>query len=147
MTRDECLSRINKLIPDEAVRDFIFCGDNRDEDEFLTVRPIILKYFSNIFNLAFVFIYSRYKIWKMVDGVCDEKTPTNFLRVFKELDKIYKGSPLTFDIIENLLVDIQLDIVTQGAICKELRLTNKILKSNNFAKYAYKAKKARKSSR
>lgn len=147
MTRDECISKINKLVPDENVRDCIFCGDNRDADEFLTVRPIILKYFSNIFNLTFVFIYSRYKAWKTIDGVCDETTPTNFLRVFNELEKIYKDSPLTFDIIENLLVDIQLDIVTQGAICKELRLTNKIIKSNNFAKYAYKAKKARKSSR
>ncbi len=147
MTREECISKIKKLIPDENVRDCIFCGDNRDEEGFLTVRPIILKYFSNVFNLAFVFIYSRYKIWKVVDGVCDETTPTNFLRVFNELEKIYIESPLNFDIVENLLVDIQLDIATQGAICKELRLTNKILKSNNFAKYAYKAKKARKSSR
>ncbi len=147
MTRDECVSKIKKLIPDENVRDCVFCGDNKDEAEFLTARSVILKYFSNIFNLAFIFIYSRYTIWKTVDGVIDETTPTNFLRVFKELEKIYKGSPLTFDIIENLLVDIQLDIVTQGAICKELRLTNKILKSNNFAKYAYKAKKSRKSSR
>ena len=147
MNRDECVEKIRKLIPDEKVRSAIFRGDEDDEDDFLCSKESILVYFSNILNIAFLYIFAHYRKWKEVDNVIDEKSPNNFVRVFSELDKIYSTSNLSFDIIENLLVDIQLDITIDGQLSRELRLTNKILKNDNFAKYAYIAKKARKSSR
>lgn len=147
MNRQECIKKINKLIPDEKVRNSIFMGDELEED-FLTSSATILTYFSNILSLAFMFVYSRYKKWKRLDNKYDESSMSNnFLRVFDELEQIYNDASLTFDIIENLLVDIQLDISMNGLITSELQLNKFINPNNNFSRYAYIAKKARRTSR
>lgn len=147
MNRQECIEKINKLIPDENVRNSIFMGDELEED-FLTSIPTILKYYSTILNVVFMFIYSRYKKWQKIDNYCDENNlSNNFIRVFDELEEIYNDSSLTFDIIENLLVDVQLDIEMNGLITSELKLNGLIRTNNAFSKYAYIAKKARRSSR
>lgn len=147
MNRQECIEKINKLIPDENVRNSIFMGDELEED-FLTSIPTILKYYSTILNVVFMFIYSRYKKWQKIDNCCDENNlSNNFIRVFDELEEIYNDSSLTFDIIENLLVDVQLDIEMNGLITSELKLNGLIRTNNAFSKYAYIAKKARRSSR
>ena len=147
MNRKEAIDKINKLIPNKILRDCIFGGDNNYEDTFLSSKPIILKYFSNIINFAFIFIYSKYKVWKVFDNNIDEETPTNLMRVFYEFEKLYTENPLNFDAIENILLDIQLDISTNGSICNELRLNYCIAKNTNFVKHAYKAKTSRKSYR
>lgn len=147
MNRQECIEKITKLLPDENVRNSIFMGDELEED-FLTSTSTILKYYSTILNVVFMFIYSRYKKWKKVDNHCDENNlSNNFIRVFDELEEIYNDSSLTFDIIENLLVDVQLDIEMNGLITSELKLNGLIRTNNAFSKYAYVAKKARRSSR
>ena len=148
MNRKECIEKINSLIPCESVRNCIFRNDNVEfEDEFLCDKKSILVYFSNVINIAFLYIYAHYCKWKEVDNKIDSNTANNFVRVFSELDKIYKDSNLSFDIIENLLLDVQLDIAINGQLSRELRLTNKIIKNENFSKHAYIAKKSRTSYR
>lgn len=147
MNRKEAIEKINKLIPNKELRDCIFCGDNNDEDDFLSSKLVILKYFSNIINFVFVFIYSKYKVWKVLDNSIDEETPTNLMRVFYEFEKLYTENPLNFDAIENILLDIQLDISTNGSICNELRLNYCVAKNSDFVRHAYRAKTSRKSYR
>ncbi len=89
----------------------------------------------------------HYRKWKDLDNHVDTVKANNFLRVFSELDKIYRDSNLSFDIIESLLVDIQLDISINGQLSRELRLSGKIGINDKFSKYAYMAKKARTSFR
>ena len=91
MNRKECIEKINSLIPCESVRNCIFRNDNVEfEDEFLCDKKSILVYFSNVINIAFLYIYAHYCKWKEVDNKIDSNTANNFVRVFSELDKIIK---------------------------------------------------------
>lgn len=146
MDRKECLRFIQKNIPDEDVRRFVFCGDEDDDDLFLNNRNDMLKYYSSMMNLAFSYVYGHYRIWRDAGGTIDEINNTNFRRAINTFDELYRIYDLTFELIESTLLDIQLDEALGQELKKELRISG-IGLNRDFSKCAYKARKYRRTSR
>ena len=147
MDRKGCIETITSFIPDPEVRRFIFCGDYDDLDSFLTDRDRILVYYSPLINLAFAYFYGRYRKWKdSGENVDLNGANTNFNRTMKTLDLLYGTYDLSFELMENILLDYQLDCSMGEKIKGTLKIEGMDL-DNNFSKYAYKARKYRRTSR
>lgn len=149
--REECIEFIKRNIPDPHVRTFLFGGAEKDEDDFLGQSKTIVDYYNNLLLLAFGFVYGRYRQWKTFDDEVDSHisrdVANNLYRVVDSLYKLYRVNNLTYELIESVLLDIQIDIAINGHLMKELRIQGDIAQNHDFAKFAYKAKKARASSR
>lgn len=146
MDRSSCIEFIRRNIPDAEVRKLLFCGDFDDEDEFLTDRDQILKYYSPIINLTFTYLYSRYRYWKDQGAEETYTNSTNFQRTIKTFDSLYGTYDLSFELMENLILDYQLDSHMEQLIKRTLDVEG-IELNNDFSKYAYKARKYRRTSR
>ena len=96
------------LIPDEGIRRYIV--ENLEENPFSTDQnyyPI----FHNIINLAFMYAFSCYTDLRNRNALeeCRRKGNANSLRVLRTMDKIYKEYPISNELIQFILLDIQFD--------------------------------------
>lgn len=145
--RLKAIEHLRKMIPDENLRNMLFGNDMRRED-FLGDRTQILYYTSKLLMVAYHYIYFRYRRWTQVDNVIDEgPTDNDLIRIFKVMRKMYVLNELSYEVMESVLMDLQIDIALNGVISQELRITHDIFQSADFAKMAYMAKKARTDSR
>ena len=150
MDRNTCLKIIRRKI-DKSVQKFIF-KNRQDKDDFLTTADEINGYFSNIFNLTFALIYSKFRAWKQNGGEIkanDSEKFNSYMRVNKTFSEMYIKKNLTFSTIEPTIIDAQLDVHYQGVLCRELGL-NKLINpdnENHFAYFVQLASRARTSSR
>ena len=138
LKRGDCIEIIKTLIPDKEVRNFIFCGDCDDEDDtFLTSKGAIPRYYGPLINLVFAYVYSIYREWAKDNGVPkDSEKNTNFSRIIKSLSLLYGTYDVSFELMENILLDYYLDCSMAQLIDKTLKLDG-INLNNNFSKYAY----------
>lgn len=138
---------LKRMIPDKDTRLMLF-GNDAKRDDFLGDRTQILYYTSKLLIIAYHYIYFRYRKWMRVDNVIDEgPTDNDLVRIFKVMRKMYVLNELSYEVMESVLMDLQIDIALNGVISQELRITRDIYQSSEFARMAYLAKKARSDSR
>lgn len=121
---------LKKMIPDQNLRAAIF-GADEDKPGFLSEPKRILRYAANVILMAFHNIYFRYRYWLEHDGkINDGELNNDLVRVFKVFHKLYLFNELTYDIIDSILTDINIDLsLGTGAVTKELGIAQD-LKSN-----------------
>lgn len=152
MDLNECKKKVSKLVVDEEVRKMVF--NNRfDTPEFLTTTEEINRYFSNVLNLTFALLYSKFRKWKDspdIDIRIDDSEKFNsYMRVNKTFTELYTSKNLTFSTIEPTIMDAQLDMHYHGVLWQNLGLSEILSQDtgNRFAYFVQKAKIARTSSR
>ena len=138
---------LNKMIPDKCLCNMLF-GNDMNREDFLGDRTQILYYTSKLLIVAYHYLYFRYRRWCKVDNIIDDgPTDNDLIRIFKVMRKMYIMNELSYDVMESVLIDLQIDIALHGAISQELRITRDIFQSSEFARMAYLAKKVRADSR
>lgn len=151
MDRETCIKKISKYIGDDEVRAFLF--DNQfGKEDFLTTIQQIYKAYSNIFNLTFALIYSKYRKWKSSNINLEPENMEKFnsyMRITKTFGELYKGKMLGFSTIEPTIIDAQLDIYYDGIISKDVGMSEYFNRDseNRFAYFTRCAELARHSSR
>ncbi len=151
MDINECKKKVAKLVVDDEVRKIVF--NNRfDSPEFLTTTEEINRYFSNILNLTFTLLYSKFRRWKETDidvKIDDTEKFNSYMRVNKTFNELYTEKNLTFSTIEPTIMDAQLDMHYHGVLWQNLDLSEILSQdtNNRFAYFVQKAKIARTSSR
>lgn len=146
MNVEDCKGFFQRNIVGPRVRQMIFSSDD-NQDMFLTVRDKIPKYYSTMLNLAFCYVYSRYREWRDDGNDVPSNSKMNFRRMIHTLDELYHTYDLTFDVIESVLTDIHLDSSMSDDIRELLKLKYDIKLNNGFSKCAYKARRYRRTSR
>ena len=153
MNRKECLQKINEMIPDENVKKFIFNSENL-RNTFLTDKNNIFTYLSNILVLSFGMIFARFLEWKEKKK-SDERFgdfSNSMIRIYNTLNKAYDDSIVSFDLIDTVINNLQIDYLLQTDI--EMNFLTKFNLNNNyfafnekFSKILYEIQKKRISSR
>lgn len=145
LTRDETIEIIQR-IKDKDVRNFIFGADQEDRN-FLRQKESFYKYFNNILILSFMYIYCKFLKWKETKGtniITNEilRKSSNFMRIITTLDKLYYEFNLTYEVIENLLSDVQILLVTENSpvFTKELGIENSFTATTKFSTFTHIAK-------
>lgn len=110
------VKELENLIPDENIRSFVLEGLG---DTPFTSNLDYYNAFQNIINLAFIYAYACYLDLKnrnfAVGGKeglldrCIKRGNANTLRVIRTMDKIYAEYPITNELIQFTLMDIQFD--------------------------------------
>lgn len=145
LTREETIQIISG-IKDQDVRNFIF-GADQDDNNFLRQKESFYKYFNNILILSFMYIYCKFLKWKETKGtdiITNEilRKSSNFMRIITTLDKLYYEFNLTYEVIENLLSDVQILLVTENSpvFTKELGIENSFTATTKFSTFTHLAK-------
>lgn len=97
-------------ITDENIRQYIF-GKKGYSDDAIRETNSYPKYFSNIFSLAFYFVYACYRC--DLDngyGEINNLTKNNSKRIKKSLESAFVNYPVTPDLIQFVLTDIQFEL-------------------------------------
>jgi len=113
LTKD--IKIIERLIPNENLRNLIFTNDNYKDDQFLCNKDTLFKYFNTIIEIAFFFTYSRYFQWKQnLNNRYIKYDPNygskNFNRIVSFFEKLYVDRDLNPDNISDVLIDLQIDL-------------------------------------
>lgn len=134
MDKKSCIEQLKVSVPDENVRAFIFKNPTLEGRRFLDSVEDVNLYYSNVMNLAFALIYSRFIAWKYPDYEAnrpneeDLKNKYTTLNTYFRLDRtfyqLYKEKSLSFSIIEPTIMDIQLDIANNGVFYHEWQFNN-----------------------
>lgn len=150
MNRNECLERINNLIPDENLRRFIFNSENLRERSFLTDKSNILLYLSNILVLSFGMVFTRFIEWKE-----KKKEKENFddftnsmIRNYNCLDRAYDGVNMSYEFIDTFMHNLQVDSSLHSDVnmnfLKKFNFDNDYFRfSEKFSKIMYEIQKKR----
>ena len=154
MKRTECIDKINNFISNEEVRNFIFNFTNR-ESRFLTTKNDILYYLSNILVLASSMLYSRYVEWKNKSTSHNKfiDFTNSMIRLYNSLEKIYDSSIVTFEYIDDLMMNLQIDCALnysngENSFLNKIGLGNNYFDfENRFSKVVYEIQRKRESTR
>ncbi len=100
-------------IDDPNIREYIF--NSTDYKRCAKKVPDYVSYIDNILSLAFVFAYGCFRVDCAEEPFCCEnaKKPSS-LRIINSLKKAYIQYPVTSDLVQFVLTDIQFDMA-QGA--------------------------------
>ena len=114
------IREIKQKVPDETLRHIAFANDDdEDNDLFLTQLNEIYRYFNNIMEIAFFFVYGRYKQWQKAGNRYLEYTPEkgtkNFNRIVSLFEQLYCVKDLKPDNISDVLIDLQIDITKSNS--------------------------------
>ena len=97
-------------IDDPNIRKFIFNATGYKKCSRSV--PEYVGYINNIMKLAFVFAYGCFRTDYIVEPFCCEKAKkTGSLRIINCLKKAYSQYPVTSDLIQFVLTDIQFDMI------------------------------------
>lgn len=141
----EALQVIYDRIPDENLRKIIF-GEKAISNprEIFSDSEHILEHVTRILTVVFHFVYFRYRKWTIEDNVVDDGPKDNdLIRIFKVLKRLYLIHSLSYEIMESILMDLQIDIALNGNIARELRIGSEINQNPEYSKMTYLAKWAR----
>lgn len=143
--KEEAWEIIVERIPDERLRTMIFgIKAINAPKEILSDSKKILEYVTRVLTVAFHYVYFRYKKWTIEDNCVDDGPEDNdLIRIFKVLKRLYIIHGLSYEIMESILMDLQIDIALQGSISRELRIGKEISQNTEYAKMTYLAKRAR----
>lgn len=112
LSLDAARAEIDK-IRDKDVKNFLFDIDWDDEDMFLTQPSQIYSYFNNVIIISFMYLYGKYLTWKNQKPNALKDNPklsrsSNFMRIITTFEKLYSSFNLSYELIENILSDIQI---------------------------------------
>lgn len=100
-------------ITDPNIRFYIF--NSTENRKCANKVTDYVSYINNIMKLAFVFAYGCFRMDYIVEPFCCEKAKkTGSLRIINSLKKAYVQYPVTSDLIEFVLTDIQFDMMQGG---------------------------------
>lgn len=143
---DKCAKDVLDTVKDERLRDLIFGDDWKDRDEFMNSSGDIMRYTSSLLMLAFHYVYFRYRDWVKIDNKVDNGPADNdLIRIFNIMYRLYFHYDLNFELMDNLLTDLQIDLALNGVVTREFDLQNEIESDNLFAETAYYARCFRRS--
>ena len=138
MTLDAARKEIEK-IRDEDVKNFLFDIDWEDKT-FLTQPSQIYSYFNNVIIISFMYLYGKYLTWKKQrPNALKENTKlsrsSNFMRIITTFEKLYSSFNLSYELIENILSDIQIMFNSENnsVYTKELGIEGDFATINDFS--------------
>ncbi len=100
-------------IDDDNIRQYIF--NSSDFKRCAKKVPDYVAYIDNILSLAFIFAYGCFRMdYQMEPFTCESAKKPSSLRIINSLKKAYIQYPVTSDLIQFVLTDIQFDMA-QGA--------------------------------
>ena len=131
---DKCAKDVLDTVKDERLRDLIFGDDWKDRDEFMNSSGDIMRYTSSLLMLAFHYVYFRYRDWVKIDNKVDNGPADNdLIRIFNIMYRLYFHYDLNFEMMDNILTDLQIDLALNGVVTREFDLQNEIESDNLFA--------------
>lgn len=113
---DNTLKQYRNYISDRFIWLYIFGSDHPDIDS----ANSYLKYISNTVNLAFMYVMACIKdMYLCSENIEEEKKlfNPNAKRAVKNIDKIYNGLDVTFELINYILLDVQFDLSLGSSSC------------------------------
>ncbi len=127
-----------KEIPDENIKQYIFGPKGYSEDAIRETNAYP-RYFNNVLSLAFYFVYACYRCdMDQGYGDMDNLTSHNAKRIKNSLENALVRYPITADLIQFVLTDIQFELA-QGASSKLKNVFVKLCAGNtegfNFNTY------------
>lgn len=135
---EDCLKEVNK-IRDKEVKGFVFHND-WDDIDFLRGATDIYPYFNNIVIITFMYLYGKYLSWKKYSPNALKERPeltksSNFMRIVTSFEKLYSSFNLSYELIENILADIQilLNTANNSIYTKELGIEGDFATINDFS--------------
>lgn len=139
---------INDLIPDENLRKIIFNHSDRTST-FLDDDKLCIDYFSNTLVFIFFFIYKAFLNWKKKNKENISEYSNSMVRIYNILNSCYSEKKVTYDFIEDLIVNLQIDLsVKAGGFLQTLGLERLFaFETNLLNKSIYMLKQKRISSR
>ena len=100
-------------ITDPNIRFYIF--NSTENRKCANKVSDYVSYINNVMKLAFVFAYGCFRMDYIVEPFCCEKaTKTSSLRIINSLKKAYVQYPVTPDLVEFVLTDIQFEMMQGG---------------------------------
>lgn len=138
---EKAAAQLKFMIPDQNLRAAIF-GADEDKTGFLSEPKRILGYAANVILMAFHHIYFRYRYWLEHDGeINDGELNNDLVRVFKVFHKLYLFNELTYDIVDSILTDINIDLsLGTGAVTKELGIARDLKSNTDLGHMSYLAR-------
>ena len=138
---EKASAQLKFMIPDQNLRAAIF-GADEDKTGFLSEPKRILGYAANVILMAFHHIYFRYRYWLEHDGeINDGELNNDLVRVFKVFHKLYLFNELTYDIVDSILTDINIDLsLGTGAVTKELGIARDLKSNTDLGHMSYLAR-------
>lgn len=153
-TKNEKISIIKKLIPDENLRHIIFNYED-DDFSFLSDDKNCLLYFSNIMTFSVVMIWNVFLHWKKENNNSEKIDGSNsFWRIYNMLDKTCDPTKINGEFVDDLLanleIDCLLDINDSSSFVETLGINgffNFKQRNSKLSKYIYMVKQRRLTSR
>lgn len=114
------IGMVNGFVYDDTLRHIVFGNDDVNDDLFLGQTNELYRYFNNIMEIAFFFVYGRFKQWQRVSPRYEKYTPEkgtrNFNRIVAFFEQLYCIKDLKPDNISDVLIDLQIDITKSGSV-------------------------------
>ncbi len=110
------LENYRSVIRDKNIWLYIFGKENPDFDN----AQSYYRYINNTINLAFVYAFSCIKeIYNIEENIEEKKRlfNPNAKRAMKNIDRIYNGFDISYELINYILLDIQFDLALGSESC------------------------------
>ena len=154
-TRNEKLSQLSSLIPDENLRHIIFNYDDINNETFLSDDKDCLFYLQNLLNVSAAVIMQAFLQWKKEKLRTHQgEFSSSMLRIYNILNRAYSPNKLTNNFVDNLLINLAIDHSLNQNEIKSFSQTIGIWNmfnfpqtNNDFSKYIYMLKQSRISSK
>lgn len=142
------IKMINDLIPDENLRKIIFNHSDRTST-FLDDDKVCIDYFSNTLVFIFFFVYKLFLNWKKKNKGKISDYSNSMIRIYNILNSCYSEKRVTYDFIEDLIINLQIDLsIKSGGFLQTLGIDKLFsFETNLLNKSIYMLKQKRISSR
>ncbi len=106
---EKIFNYVERNITDEGIRQFIFGKRGLSWNAICTTSNYI-EYIKRVLNLSFFYAYACYK-YDLANGEKSDKVSgSNAKRVIKNLSEAYAKTPVTQELVQYVLLDIQFDL-------------------------------------
>ena len=126
-----------------AVAEIVFGGDAENSRKLFKSDKAVLKYMSRLIVLWFHYIYFSYR--KRLDTLAGEErervlAAMDRSRVLRGFEKLHIYRPVTYELIEDIMQDVQVAINTGGRQEVDLGASEAVIEYGTLAYYARKAR-------
>lgn len=126
-----------------AVAEIVFGGDAENSRKLFKSDKAVLKYMSRLIVLWFHYIYFSYR--KRLDTLSGEErervlAAMDRSRVLRGFEKLHIYRPVTYELIEDIMQDVQVAINTGGRQEVDLGASEAVIEYGTLAYYARKAR-------
>ena len=143
MNISELRERIKNNNPDGSIAKIVFGGDANDSRKLFKSNRAVLKYMSRLIVLWFHYIYFSYR--KRLDPLAGEErkrvlSEMDRSRVLRGFEKLYIYRPVTYELIESIMQDVQVAINTGGIPEVDPGASRAVIEYGTLAYYARQAR-------